>query len=47
MLVILAMMAQVWEFRLVPGHPVEPEALIMMCPRHGVLVTLCQHRHSR
>jgi hypothetical protein len=47
MLVILAMMAQVWEFRLVPGHPVEPEALITMRPRHSILVTLRQHRHSR
>jgi hypothetical protein len=46
-LVILAMMAQVWDFRLVPGHPVEPEALITMRPRHGILVTLCQHLHSR
>jgi hypothetical protein len=47
MLVILAIMAQVWEFRLVPGYPVEPEALITMRPRHGILVTLRQHRHSR
>jgi hypothetical protein len=46
MIVILAMMAQVWEFPLVPGYPVEPEAWITMCPRHGILVTLGQHRHS-
>jgi cytochrome P450 len=47
MLMILAMVAQTYELRLVPGHPVEPDALITLRPRHGVLVTLHQHRHSR
>jgi cytochrome P450 len=46
MLVILAMVAQTYELRLVPGHPVEPDALITLRPRHGVLVTLRQRRHS-
>ena len=39
MLVILAMMAQAYELRPVPGHPVEPEALMTLCPRDGVLMT--------
>jgi cytochrome P450 len=43
MLVVLAMMAQAYELRLVPGHPVEPEALITLRPRHGLLMTL-RHR---
>jgi cytochrome P450 len=45
MLVVLAMMAQTYEFRLVPGHPVEPEARITLRPRHGLLVTL-RHREG-
>jgi enediyne biosynthesis protein E7 len=47
MLVILAMIARSYEIRLVPGHPVEPDALITLRPRHGVLVTLRQRRRSR
>jgi cytochrome P450 len=47
MLVILAMMAQAYELRPVPGHPVEPDARITLRPRHGVLVTLHHRRHSR
>jgi cytochrome P450 len=43
MLVVLAMMAQAYELRLVPGHPVEPEARITLRPRHGLRMTLC-HR---
>jgi cytochrome P450 len=44
MLVILAMVSQAYELRLMPGHPVEPEALVTLRPRHGILVTL---RHRR
>jgi cytochrome P450 len=44
MLVILAMMAQAYEFRLVPGYPVEPEARITLRPRDGILMTLHQRR---
>lgn len=47
MLVLLAMMAQAYEFRPVLGQPVEPDALITLRPRHGVLVTLRDRRHSR
>jgi cytochrome P450 len=43
MLVVLAMVAQAYELRLVPGHPVAPEALITLRPRHGLLMTL-RHR---
>jgi len=44
MLVILAMMGQAYELRLVPGHPVEPDALMTLRPRHGILLTLRQRR---
>jgi len=37
---ILATVAQRYRLDLVPGHPVEPEPLITLRPRHGVLVTL-------
>jgi hypothetical protein len=43
MLVVLAMMAQAYDLRLVPGHPVEPAALITLRPRHDLLMTL-RHR---
>jgi cytochrome P450 len=46
MLVILAMVAQTFDLRLVPGHPVEADARITLRPRHGLLVTLHHHRHS-
>ena len=42
MLVVLAMMAQAYELRLVPGHPVKPEALITLRPRYGLRMTLRQ-----
>jgi cytochrome P450 len=45
MLVVLAMMAQTYELCLVPGHPVEPAALITLRPRHGLLMTL-RHRQG-
>jgi len=33
---ILATIAQGWRLRLVPGHRVEPQALITLRPRHGM-----------
>ena len=33
---ILASIARRWRFRLVPGHPVEPRALITLRTRHGM-----------
>lgn len=37
---ILAMTVQRYRVHVVPGHPVEPRALVTLHPRHGVLVTL-------
>jgi cytochrome P450 len=33
---LLATIAQRWRLRLVPGHPVEPQAIITLRPRHGM-----------
>jgi cytochrome P450 len=33
---LLAAIAQKWRFRLVPGHPVEPEPLITLRPKYGL-----------
>jgi cytochrome P450 len=33
---LLATIAQQWSFRLWPGHPVEPQALITLRPRYGL-----------
>ncbi len=33
---LLATLAQRWRLRLVPGHPVEPQAIITLRPRHGM-----------
>jgi cytochrome P450 len=37
---ILAMVVQRFRLDLVPGHPIEPEPMVTLRPRHGVLVTL-------
>ena len=37
---ILAMVARRYRVDLVPGHPVEPQAVITTRPRHGLLVTV-------
>jgi cytochrome P450 len=36
----LATVAQRYRLELVPGHPVEPEPLVTLRPRHGLLMTL-------
>ncbi|MFY0563374.1 cytochrome P450 [Archangium lansingense] len=36
---VLAMVAQRFRFRLVPGHRVEPQALVTLRPRYGLRVT--------
>ncbi len=41
--IVIATLAQRFQFRLVPGYPVSPEPLITLRPRHGVRMTL----HSR
>jgi cytochrome P450 len=33
---LLATLAQKWKFKLVPGHPVEPEPLITLRPKYGM-----------
>jgi cytochrome P450 len=35
---ILATIAQRYRLRLVTGHPVEPQGLITLRPRHGMLM---------
>ncbi|MFQ5858763.1 MAG: cytochrome P450 [Anaerolineae bacterium] len=37
---VLATVAQKCRLQLVPGHPVEPQRMVTLRPRHGVLVTL-------
>jgi cytochrome P450 len=37
---VLATVAQRYALRLVPGHPVEPQVLLTMRPRYGLLMTL-------
>jgi cytochrome P450 len=41
---VLATIAQQYRLRLVPGHPVEPEAFLSLRPRSGLPMTL--HRIS-
>jgi len=43
-LLIIAMVAQRYRLRLVPGHPVKPEPLLTLRPRQGVLMTLQEVR---
>ena len=37
---VLATVAQRYRLELVPGHPVEPEPLVTLRPKHGLLMTL-------
>jgi cytochrome P450 len=37
---VVGTIAQRFRFRLVPGHPVEPEPLVTLRPRHGIRMTL-------
>src|SRR5205823_677849 len=37
---VIATVAQRYRLELVPGHPVEPEPLVTLRPRHGLLMTL-------
>ena len=45
MQVILAVVAQTYELRFVPGPLLEPDARLTLRPRHSVLVTLRHRRH--
>ncbi len=44
-LLALATLAQRWQARMVLGHPVQPEPLITLRPKHGMRMTL--HRRGR
>jgi cytochrome P450 len=39
-LLLLATLAQQWQLRLVPGHPVVPHPLVTLRPRYGMPMTL-------
>ena len=41
---ILAGVAQKYRNDLVPGYPVEPEAMMTLQPQHGVMMTM--HKQS-
>jgi cytochrome P450 len=40
LVLVVATIAQRWELRLVPGHPVEPQPLITLRAKHGMRMTL-------
>jgi cytochrome P450 len=40
LVLVTATIAQRWKLRLVPGHPVEPEALVTLRTKHGMRMTL-------
>jgi cytochrome P450 len=44
LVLVVATIAQRWRLRLVPGHPVEPEALVTLRTKHGMRTTL--HRRT-
>lgn len=39
-ILLLAVIAQKWKLRLVPGHPVKPQPLITLRPKHGMKMVL-------
>lgn len=41
---IVAVVAQKYRRDLVPGYPVEPEAMMTLQPRHGVMMAM--HKQS-
>jgi cytochrome P450 len=43
---VLATLAQRYTLKLVPGHPVEPEPIVTLRPRHGLRMTLRQRREG-
>ncbi len=44
---ILAGVAQKYRLDLVPGYPVEPEAMMTLQARHGVMMTLHEQSTQR
>jgi len=45
-ILLLATIAQQWQMRLVPGHPVDLQPLITLRPRHGMKMTLSSRVHA-
>jgi cytochrome P450 len=43
---LLAMVQQKFQLRLVPGHPIQPIASVTLRPRHGIRVTVHQRVSS-
>ena len=41
-LLVLTTLAQTWRMRLIPGHPVEPRALVTLRPKAGIHVQLAR-----
>jgi hypothetical protein len=41
-LLVLTTLAQTWRMQLVPGHPVEPWALVTLRPKAGIHVHLAR-----
>ncbi|MER3446659.1 MAG: cytochrome P450 [Candidatus Dadabacteria bacterium] len=41
---IIATIAQKWQMRLVPGHPVELQPLVTLRPKYGMIMTLDQRK---
>ncbi|PYT05366.1 MAG: cytochrome P450 [Acidobacteria bacterium] len=39
-ILLLALIAQKWKLKLVPGHPVKPQPLITLRPKHGMKMTI-------
>jgi len=39
-MLVLAVMAQRFQLRVVPGHPIVPEQLVTLRPRHGIKMTI-------
>jgi cytochrome P450 len=46
LILIVATIAQRWDLRLVPGHPVAPQPLITLRARHGMRMTLAARASS-
>ena len=45
-ILVIATVAQRWRLRLIPGHPVEPQTLVVLRPRYGMRMRLERHRRS-
>src|ERR1044072_8341832 len=43
---LLATIAQEWQLKLGPGHPVEPQPLITLRPKYGMRMTVERRRES-